>query len=51
MMTIDFDNDVGQRLLGTDNISVKSVMGRPVLIDGFVESGEIRTEKWKGRYK
>ena len=50
MMTIDFDKDVGQRVLGTDNMSVKSVMGRHVLISGFVESGEIRTGKWKGRY-
>ena len=48
-MTIDFDKDVGQRVKGTDNISVKSVMGRHVLIQGFVESGEIRTEKWTGK--
>ena len=37
MMTIDFDKDVGQRVLGTDNMSVKSVMGRHVLIQGFME--------------
>ena len=37
MMTIDFDKDVGQRVLGTDNMSVKSVMGRRVLIQGFME--------------
>ena len=50
MMTIDFDKDVGQRVLVTDYMSVKSVMGRHVLISGFVEFGEIRTEKWKERY-
>ena len=37
MMTIDFDKDVGQRVLGTDNMSVKSVMGRHALIQGFME--------------
>ena len=37
MMTIDLDKDVGQRVSGTDNMSVKSVMGRHVLIQGFME--------------
>ena len=50
MMMIDVGN-VGQCMFGTESSSDKSVMGIHVLlIQEHVESGEIRTEKWKGAH-
>ena len=51
LMMIGFGNDVRQCVLGTDSSLVKRVVERPMLwFPGRVESGEIRTEKWKGEY-
>ena len=52
IMTIDFGTDVKQCVCvsGTESSLVKRVMERLVLlIQGLVGSGEIRTEKWKGK--